>query len=75
MSLSVSKGMLADAAKELATAWKVARRDWDDETARRFEEEYLEPITPRIRGSLAAMDALAAMMAKAERDLSDDTPS
>lgn len=68
MSLGVSKGMVADAAKQLIDAWRVARRDWDDDMARWFEEEFLEPISPKVRGAVAAMDKLASISARAERD-------
>jgi hypothetical protein len=61
MSLSVSKGMVADAAKQLIEAWKRARRDWDDDMAQWFEDEFLEPLSPKIRGTMAAMDKLASM--------------
>ena len=68
MSLGTSKGMVADATKQLIDAWKLARRDWDDDTARWFEAEFLEPIGPKVRSAIAAMDKLAAMTARAERE-------
>ena len=70
MSLSVSKGMVADASKQLIAAWKKARRDWDDDVAQRFEEEFLDPLSPKIRGTIAAMDKLASLSTRAERDCS-----
>jgi hypothetical protein len=60
--------MVADAAKQLVDAWRVARRDWDDDMARWFEAEFLEPLSPRIREAIAAMDTLGSMNAQAERD-------
>lgn len=68
MSLGVSKGMVADAAKQLINAWKIARRDWDDDKARWFEAEFLDPLSPKIRGTVSAMDKLASVAAQAERD-------
>ncbi|MBZ0172414.1 MAG: hypothetical protein K8E66_08550 [Phycisphaerales bacterium] len=70
MSLGTSKGMVADAGKQLIDAWKIARRDWDDDTARWFEAEFLDPLSPKIRGAIAAMDKLGAMTTRAERDCS-----
>ena len=68
MSMSASKSMVSDAAKQLIEAWRVARRDWDDETARRFEAEFLEPISPKIRGTVAAIDKLSTLSTRAKRD-------
>ena len=71
MSLGASKGMVADAAKQLIDAWRVARRNWDDDKARWFESEFLTPISPKIRGTISAMDKLASLAAQAERDCGD----
>lgn len=71
MSLGVSKAMVADAATQLIAAWRTARRDWDDEKARWFEHEFLEPISPKVRGAVGAMDKLAALAIQAERDCAD----
>lgn len=68
MSMSASKSMVADAAKQLIDAWRIARRDWDDDVARKFESEFLQPISPRVRGTVAAIDKLAALATRAERD-------
>jgi hypothetical protein len=72
MSLSASKGMVADAAKQLIAAWRTARRDWDDDAARWFEAEFLEPVSPKVRSAVGAMDKLASLAAQAERDCADD---
>lgn len=74
MSLGVSKGMVADAAKQLINAWRTARRDWDDDMARWYEREFLEPISPKIRSAVGAMDKLASLAAQAERDCADEGP-
>lgn len=70
MSLGVSKGMVTDAAKQLIDAWRVARRDWDDDMARWFEAEFLEPLSPLIREAVSAMDTLASQSTQAERECS-----
>lgn len=70
MSLSVSKGMVIDAAKQLNRSWEKARRDWDDDTARAFHAEFLDPLPGKLRAAVEAMDALAAASARAERECS-----
>jgi hypothetical protein len=72
VSIGASKGMVADAAKQLITAWKATRRDWDDDAARWFEREFLDPVSPKIRSAVSAMDKLASLAAQAERDCNDD---
>lgn len=70
MSLSVSKGIIVDGAKQLKIAWTRARRDWDDEMAKEFEQEFLEPLPSKLRSALEAMEMLAAASARAERECS-----
>lgn len=68
MSMGASKSMVADAAKQLIDAWRAARRDWDDDIARKFEADFLAPISPRVRATVTAIDKIAALSTRAERD-------
>jgi len=68
MSLSVGRAMVTDAAKQLHRAWAKTRETWDDETARRFEEELLEPLSPKIRSAVDAIERLSTAANKAERE-------
>ena len=68
MSLSVSRGMVHDAAKELREAWYRVKQSWDDDTARAFEAEYLETLAPKIRSAVEAMEALSSAETRARRD-------
>ena len=71
MSASTGRAMLADAAKQLETAWARAREHWNDEAARRFEKAYLDPIAPKIRATQGAMEKLAEATTAARRACSD----
>ena len=72
MSLSVTKGILIDHARDLKRAWQATRTHWDDAVARDFEDRYLEPIGPKLTDAVKAIDALQAMCRKAEAECRDD---
>lgn len=65
---SSGAGMLSDATKQLLVAWKKTQRDWDDQRSREFAKRYLEPMEPRVRSALAAIDELDAAIAAAKRE-------
>ncbi|RMH14816.1 MAG: hypothetical protein D6695_00230 [Planctomycetota bacterium] len=71
MSSAVGRAMLADAHKELMTAWTRAREVWNDAAAQGFEERYLQPLAPKIRSTLGAMEKLADAAASARRACSE----
>ena len=70
MSLSVTRGIIADGAKELRRAWHQVRKDWDDENARKFEEHFLEPLAPTIKSAVDAIEELRAQLDRADRETS-----
>ena len=74
MSLSVTKGILIDHAKDLRRAWQRTRESWTDQVARDFEDEFLEPIGPKLTEAVKAIDALQAVCRRAEAECRDDGP-
>lgn len=42
---------------------------WDDDPHRRFEEQFVDPIEPKLKRALTAMRELADVLAKAEREV------
>lgn len=68
MSLGIARAALADGFKGLRQAWKRCRREWDDEVAQRFEDEFLEPLGPNLKSASDAFDAMKAMVERAERE-------
>jgi hypothetical protein len=68
MALSVGHSMLQDATKKLEIKWERVRRDWDDEMARRFDVEFISPLRPRVKASLAAIGRVSDIVAQARRD-------
>ena len=59
---------LEDAMKTLQEVRSDTAELWDDQTYRKFQEEYLLPLEPRVRRVLDAIHRLAEVMARAERD-------
>lgn len=71
MSLGVTKTVIVDGAKELKRAWVATRDHWDDEMARKFEAEFLEPIGPRLTEAVKAIEHLQGICRKAEAECAD----
>jgi hypothetical protein len=42
---------------------------WDDATARAFEEKYLRDLEPKVKIALEAMNRLSSVLAKADQEL------
>lgn len=68
MSLSVSQTQLKGALRELMIQWDLVTAKWDDPMSRAFEADFLAHLEPRVRGTLAAMDHMSDIMARARRD-------
>ena len=66
--LSTPTARLRQAMKDLQIARSRIAGQWSDETHRKFEEEFLEPLEPCMRRTIAAIGELAEVMAKAQRD-------
>ncbi len=47
-------------------------RSWNDESRRHFEAEHLAPITPTIRMTLDAVNRLAEVLGRVERECLDE---
>jgi hypothetical protein len=66
--LNTGASILEDALKTLQTARSETAEAWDDETNRKFQEEYLAPLEPRVRRVVDAIRRLADVMVRAQRD-------
>ena len=72
VDLYTGAARLSDALVQLETAWARVRVSWNDEARRHFEEEHLAPITPTIRLTLDAVNRLAEVLSRAERECLDE---
>ncbi len=70
--LHTGAAQLTDALVQLESAWGRVRPAWNDETSRHFEAEHLAPISPTIRMTLDAVNRLADVLARAERECQDE---
>jgi hypothetical protein len=71
MSLASTRNKVQGAYKDLRLRWEKARAQWDDPRSRAFEEDFIEPLEPRVRAAAAAMDEMNELMTRAVRDCSD----
>lgn len=55
--------------KDLQRVWEEVSDEWDDEVARAFREEHLEPIVPIVKNALDAVGRMRALLHEAQRDL------
>ena len=55
MSIGVGISTLSDARKALAARWSEVRQTWDDEAARRFEQQFILPADRDLQQAIEAM--------------------
>ena len=60
---------LKRATRELQESWTEVKQDWNDQTARDFEDQYLEPILPQLRLLLAASADFEETLRQVQREL------
>lgn len=68
MSVQVSRARLFGALKELRGRWSRIRDQWDDEAARSFEETVLDPLEPRVRSAVTALEKMGQILGTVRRE-------
>jgi hypothetical protein len=68
VSLTTGWTELNTALKDLRVLWEQTRAGWDDPVSQEFEERYWGPLENQVVSALRAMDRLAPILAKAQRD-------
>lgn len=66
--LSLYTSSLQHAMKTLNMRWEDARETWQDNVARRFGEEYIEPLPPQVEAALKAINRLSSAFARAREE-------
>ncbi|MCI0363133.1 MAG: hypothetical protein L0Y44_06020 [Phycisphaerales bacterium] len=68
MSLSVGKSKLVGSYKDLMVRWEKTKAIWDDPMSLDIERTLLEPMEPKIRAAVSAMEKMGEMLARARRE-------
>lgn len=71
--LSGGASKLALAYKQLDLKWQAATDTWHDATAKTFHKDHIEPIMPDVKQTLEAIGRLAEVLARAARDVADES--
>jgi hypothetical protein len=66
--LSTGAGRIRHALEHLDTVWSEISHQWDDAVSRRFREEHLESMIPRLKLGLDAISRMDLLMNEVERD-------
>lgn len=66
--LSTGAGRIRHALEKLEIAWREIEKDWNDAVSRRFGENHLEPMVPRVKMALDAISRMSLLMDEVERD-------
>jgi hypothetical protein len=69
--LRASATRLQKSAHWLGQRWADTSQTWQDQVSREFAEEFLWPIMPQIKLSLAAIQEMADVLDKAQRECED----
>lgn len=58
--------LLNNAMKNLLVHWEATKETWNDATMRKFEEEHIETLKPKIRTFLETTARISEMLQRAE---------
>ncbi len=68
MSIESSRTRLQASIKELMLKWDKANAYWDDKVSRDFKETVLNPLEPKIRVTMEAMEEMSGLLHRLKRD-------
>ncbi len=66
--LATGAGRIRHAMENLETVWNEISDQWNDSVSRRFCEEHLEPMIPRLKLGLDAISRMSLLIDEVERD-------
>ncbi len=66
--LATGAGRIRHALENLETVWSEISNQWDDSVSRRFREEHLETMIPRVKLGLDAISRMSLLINEVERD-------
>ncbi len=71
VDMNTGAAKLNKALEALKESWAETIETWEDQNARSFQEEHLEPIGPAIKMALDSTNRLAEVLARAQRECED----
>jgi hypothetical protein len=66
--LNTGAGRIRHALENLETVWGEISDQWNDSVSRRFREQHLDPMVPRVKLALDAISRMSLLMDEVERD-------
>ena len=67
MSVDSSRNRLQQSIKELLIKWDKASAFWDDKVSRDFKKEVLDPLEPKVRITMEAMEDMSVLLKSLKR--------
>lgn len=71
MSVSVAQANLLDALKNLRVKWSRVQEVWNDDAARRFDQEVIGPLEPKVITAIRALDQVSELLVRVREDCED----
>jgi hypothetical protein len=68
VSLPSARGQLKSSLAQLKVTWEQLRPLWNDPVSRGFERDFLLPLEPAARATMAAMDKMGDLLARCRHD-------
>jgi len=65
---STGAGRIRHSLEMLETVWSENADQWNDAVSRRFGEDHLQPIVPRLKLALDAISRMELLINEVERD-------
>ena len=72
IDLTSGLAQIQRAAAQLKEQWGEAKSIWNDEASRTFQEEFLQPLLPELQLTVTAIQRLADVLVKAEKECQDE---
>lgn len=69
--MSSGSARLQHAMKTLQERWDLTREKWDDQVARDFEKNTLDPLDHMVKHALRGMQSISEVLTKARQDCSE----
>jgi hypothetical protein len=68
VDLTTGASRIRHALEQLETIWRASADQWDDVVSRRFAERQLEPLVPKVKTALDAINRMHQLLTEVQRD-------